>query len=31
MNVASHPDFESMAKVVADLLDTTPWDKQMPL
>ncbi|WP_416914287.1 uroporphyrinogen-III synthase [Seohaeicola sp.] len=31
MHVASHPDFESMAKVVADLLDTTPWDKQMPL
>lgn len=31
MHIASHPDFESMAKVVADLLDTTPWDKQMPL
>lgn len=31
MHVAGHPDFESMAKVVADLLDTTPWDKQMPL
>ena len=30
MHIASHPDFESMAKAVADLLDTAPWDKEIP-
>lgn len=31
MRVAAHPDFESMASVIADLLQSAPWDKEKPL